>query len=497
MKKFLKNVLWGFGGQILSLGISFLLPRFVLLAFGSEVNGITATVTQIFVYLALLEGGIGNASKNRLYADIAREDRQGICLTVSATRKYYFRCMPLYVLCVGLFALGYPLMIHTTVPASTVRGIILIQAAVGVINFCFTNTYMQLLAAEGRNYVYTNLTTLEKLLSVSLQLVLIQLGFDIVRLQLAVLLACALKAVLINGYVRRTYPWLCPVKGADTGLLKNRFSFIVHEVSMVIFQGTDVFLISAFCSIREASVYAIYSMIYSALNNLVNVLFHGMDYTLGEQYHKDLEQYRKLHDLYDILYSAFVFGVISAAFVLTLPFVRLYTQGVTDADYLRPSLPLLFALIQLLSCSRAVASKLITVSGRVKQTIPNTLTETAINLVASLVLVNVLGMPGVLLGTILALLYRTNDMILYANRKVLGRSPLGAYKTMGVNLLVFCAVAAFGWLCPIPVESYLSFVCWGAVILPASLTLCFGAHWLTSPLLRRELAHWAGKLRRS
>lgn len=490
MKKFLKNVLWGFGGQILSLAVSFLLPRFILLAFGSEINGVTATVTQIFVYLALLEGGIGNASKNRLYEDIARQDRQGISLTVSATRKYYFKCLPLYVVCVALLALGYPLLLDTTVPMETVRTLILIQGGVGVINFCFTHAYMQLLAADGRNYVYTNLTTLEKVVSISVQLLLIQLGFDIIKLQLAVLAACALKAVLINRYIRKNYPWLTREKKANTGILKNRFSFVIHEISSVVFQGTDVFLISAFCSIREASVYAVYSMIYSALNSLVNVLFHGMDFTLGEMYHKDRKAYLRLHDFYDILYSGFVFAVISAAFLLTLPFVALYTQGVTDANYIQPILPLLFAGIQLLSCSRAVASKLITVSGRVQQTIPNTVTETVINIVASVALVNVLGMPGVLLGTILALLYRTNDMLLYANRKILGRSPLGSYKTMGVNLLVFGAVAAFGYLCPIRLGGYLEFFLWGVVTVCATSGLYLAAHWATSPLLRREVLGW-------
>ena len=95
-KKITKNIMWGFSGQLLTLAMSIILPRIILISFGSEVNGITSTITQIFTYIALLEAGIGNASKNCLYKNIAQEDQAGISRTVSATRKYFRSVVPIY-----------------------------------------------------------------------------------------------------------------------------------------------------------------------------------------------------------------------------------------------------------------------------------------------------------------------------------------------------------------------------------------------------------------
>lgn len=52
----------------------------------------------------------------------------------------------------------------------------------------------------------------------------------------------------------------------------------------------------------------------------------------------------------------------------------------------------------------------------------------------SLISVSHFGIYGVLIGTIVALLYRTNDMILYSNHKILNRSAKKSYRNFIINL---------------------------------------------------------------
>ena len=63
----IKNIIYSFGIRIIILILGFILPRLLITSFGSEVNGLLSTVTQIFAYLALLEAGIGNSAVNALY----------------------------------------------------------------------------------------------------------------------------------------------------------------------------------------------------------------------------------------------------------------------------------------------------------------------------------------------------------------------------------------------------------------------------------------------
>ena len=123
--------------------------------------------------------------------------------------------------------------------------------------------------------------------------------------------------------------------------------------------------------------------------------------------------------------------------MLFLPFISIYTKEISDANYMDRYLPALFVGIQLLSSCRNVGTVLIKNSLHSKQTINRTIAETVINLVASIVLLNFMGMHGVLLGTIIALLYRTNDIIVYTNKKILNRSPWKEYKLYLFNLLLF------------------------------------------------------------
>ena len=62
--------------------------------------------------------------------------------------------------------------------------------------------------------------------------------------------------------------------------------------------------------------------------------------------------------------------------------------------------------------------------------------ESIINITVSLISVRIFGIYGVLIGTIFALLYRTNDMIIYANHKILKRSAVSTYKKWVTNIIL-------------------------------------------------------------
>lgn len=484
MKKILKNLVMGFGSQLFLLALGVILPRFILLSFGSEVNGVTSTITQIFTYLALLESGIGAASLNRLYKDFSEDDRAAISTTVSATRRYFNRVIPVYIACIIVFCAIYPFLANTDVPTSTIRLIILLRGISSVISFSFSNTYNILLLADGRNYISSTLSIVVKTVSTAVEIVLIFAGLDIVSVQLAALAGSLVNASVLHVYVKKTYPWLKREKNADLKRLEQRGAYVIHEISYAVFNNTDIILISVFCSMKEASVYAIYNMVFAAVNRLSSVLFNGIDFKLGTEYHRSREGYIRLHDLYEIVVSCFVFAVMTAVVVVILPFISLYTDGVTDADYIQPLLPILFAVIQLLSSSRLVSQKLITISGRARNTIPNTITETVINIVFSIVLVNFFGMSGVLMGTILALLYRTNDMIIYANVKILNRKPIRAYKTLLINLLLFGVVAFLMLRFPLTAENFFVFFVYGVGALAGALVFFFSVHFVIDKEIR-------------
>lgn len=92
--------------------------------------------------------------------------------------------------------------------------------------------------------------------------------------------------------------------------------------------------------------------------------------------------------------------------------------------------------------ARRTSSQIINFAGHFKQTQVRSIIESVINLTVSLVLVFKIGMYGVLVGTIAALLYRTNDVIIYANWNILGRKPWKTYRRWIQNTVVMVLITS-------------------------------------------------------
>lgn len=118
--------------------------------------------------------------------------------------------------------------------------------------------------------------------------------------------------------------------------------------------------------------------------------------------------------------------------------------------------------------------------------------ESTINIVASLACVFKFGIYGVLLGTIAALLYRTNDMIIYANKKILHRSPWKTYRRWLVNLALFIMVTMLSKLVfsHIALDTYPRIILWAAIACVIVIPLFFAV----ASIFDRETYRYAKEL---
>lgn len=85
----INNLIWGIVGNIVTAAVAIIIPRLFIVNYGSEINGLLASIRQVYVYLALLEVGIGDASVVALYAPIGKKDYNAANRILSATNYYY------------------------------------------------------------------------------------------------------------------------------------------------------------------------------------------------------------------------------------------------------------------------------------------------------------------------------------------------------------------------------------------------------------------------
>ena len=187
-----------------------------------------------------------------------------------------------------------------------------------------------------------------------------------------------------------------------------------------------------------------YVMLFGMIATVISTVNSGMSFVMGQTYHTNREKFFRLYDAFETYNMALTFSLYCTAHIFILPFLKIYTRGVTDINYIDPRLPFLFTATYLLSNGRSAAQRVIEYAGHFQKTQKQSLIESAINIFVSLICVFRFGIYGVLLGTIAALLYRTNEMIRYASENLLGRSPWITLKKWGsymalylVNLAVF------------------------------------------------------------
>ena len=204
-------------------------------------------------------------------------------------------------------------------------------------------------------------------------------------------------------------------------------------------------------------------MLLNLIGTAINTLCSGIEFIMGQTFNTDRERYVKLHDIYETYTMTLVFGLYTVAYVFFTPFLKLYTSGITDITYTDKWLPLLFSLTFLLSGGRRASAQVINFAQHFKKTQGRAITEAVINITVSIVGVYFFGIYGVLLGTIAALLYRTNDMILYANHRILDRSAFRTYLRWISNFVLFGIIAFVAPHIPWDLSNYFSLIMWAVI----------------------------------
>lgn len=437
-KKGVLNVFYGLLGQIITICLGIIIPRLVLVSYGSEVNGLLTSTTQIFLYFSLFEAGVGVASLQALYAPVAKEDKGAIQGIIAATHRFYVKTGILYAVAVVVMAFVYPFIVKSELSYWTIVVVILFGGLGNCLNFLYQGKYKILMQAEGYLYVSTNITTIFNVAVNVVKAILLVLGYNVIIVQLSFFIINILQMLLYHFYIRKHYSWIDLKAEPDNKAIAQKGATMIHQVSSMIFFNTDVFLLTILTGdLKIVSIYTMYNTIVSMVTTMINQVATGFDFRLGQMYNTDKKQYFQLHHVFEITYLILVFSAMTVVYIFILPFMRLYTAGVDDVNYINEWYPLIFVIVPLLSYGRLASSNIINYAGHFDKTKWRAVLESVINIVVSIIGILKFGIFGALLGTIVASLYRTNDMILYAYKYLIKDNPWKTYKRWIACFAVF------------------------------------------------------------
>ena len=104
------------------------------------------------------------------------------------------------------------------------------------------------------------------------------------------------------------------------------------------------------------------------------------------------------------------------------PFVSVYTKGVNDVNYIRPIFGILVCLSIYFTCIRIPYEQIVYAAGEFKKTRNGAFVEAGINIFLSIILSLIIGLNGIMIGTIVALAYRTIRYHMFICKNIIERS---------------------------------------------------------------------------
>lgn len=451
--------------ELVSIICGLILPRLILQTFGSSYNGITTSITQFLRCAVLLRAGIGGATRAALYKPLAKKNKEEIDSIIRATDIFMKKVALILAGIILAFACIYPLFVINEFEWLFSASLVVI---IGISTFAesyFGITYQILLQADQRSYVFSVVKIGVAVFNTIIAALLMHHGAPIHVVQLGNATAYALLPIIINLYVTRHYGINKRAK-PNMVAISQRWDSFMHQVSAFVMNNTDVMVLTVFADIKEVSVYTVYNLVATALNRAITSVTSGIEAAFGNIIAKNEEtSLRRSFDVVETGVCAISSVIYTSALLLILDFVKLYTKGITDIEYIRPLFAVIFITGGFFNCVRLPYQMVVQAAGHYKQTKRGAAIEAGLNIVISVLAVSRFGLVGVAAGTFAATVFRTIQYSMYSSKNILKRSMLNSFVRISTFILAgVLTILVVNLLVKVSVDSFAGFIIKGVLV---------------------------------
>ncbi len=442
-KFFINNSLAMILQQTVNVAVAFIIPRFIITAYGSEINGLIVSITQFISYFILVEAGISGASIYALYKPLAEKNITSINGILSASRKFYLKSGYIFIIFTIILALCYPLLVNSLYLSKFEIIIIVFSiGAGGAVDFFTLSKYRVLLTADQKSYIISLANIISSIIKIVLVIIFSLHKLNIVWLQIFLIFAIFSRSIILYLYTKRNYIYLDFNSKPDNESIKDRWNVLYLQLLGSAQVSAPIIIATIFTSLYQVSVYSIYNMVIGGITGILGIFVSGLAASFGDVIaKKEQKTLQKSHQEFELFYYIVITIVYSAALLLIIPFIQLYTKGVSDVNYILPLLSYLFVLNGLLFNMKTPQGMLVISAGMYKQTKWQSTIQAALILLIALPLTPFLGLYGILIGLIFSNIYRDIDLLFFIPKHITKLNYKDTLKRMLLVLFNFIIIS--------------------------------------------------------
>ena len=406
-KNSIKNIKYSIVGQVLTLLANFVTRMFFVRSLNAEYLGLNGLFSNILSILSLAELGVGAAIVYSMYKPLAEKDEIKLKALMNLYKQAYIS-IGIFILVIGTILT--PLLQYFIKDMPNIPHIKFIYIMY-VVNsgFSYFFSYKRsFLIADQKKYIesfyqysfYLLRNILQVLILIFTKNFLLYLGIQI--------LITLIENIVISREVDKLYPFLKEKNNVKleqkekNNIFNNVKAMMCHKLGGVIVLGTDNLLISKFVGILEVGLYSNYLLITTALNQVFGMFFQSMTASIGNLGATENKEKNKfVFDCVDLL-GFWIYGFAAICLIILFnPFINLWL----GEEYLFSMIIVILVVINFyLTGRRQSVLTYKDALGLFWYDRYKPLFESVINLIFSLFLVNLIGIQGVILGTIISTL---------------------------------------------------------------------------------------------
>lgn len=418
--KIVKNSVYGLMLQIVMIPLNFLLRVILLKYVGVEFLGISGTAASMVGVLSLAEGGFGSAIAYCLYKPVVEKDYNRINQLMTVFKNIYTILGIFVILAGGILSCFIKFFFSGIEITGFVYTIFYLECLNSAISYflCYRRT---LLGANMHNYIANKVDIVCNLFFIMLGIAVVLLTRNYILYLIIMILKTCISNIIIHIKSRKIYPYLRKTKAE-----KNTYKEVVGysknllwgNIAAFIYNSTDNIIISSFTNTINVGYLSNYTMVVNYLKTLSGAALSGVTPAIGQKQAVDrIEKKRETYVVYSQLCSFLAMLVCVPTYILLDSFIR---NIYGDEYVLSRWISMLLTAIVYLYIAPYPYGTFITTSGKFEALKKVEFVGAAANLIVSIVLVQFMGIEGVLIGTVVSTLIQWFMRMYYVFFDVLG-----------------------------------------------------------------------------
>ena len=435
-----RNIIFGVILRAYQIIVPFLMRTAMIYLMGVQYLGLNSLFTSVLQVLNLAELGVGSAMIYSMYRPIAEDDNTTICALMKLYRTYY-RLIGLIIAVVGCILTPFiPKLISGDIPQGiNIYILYLLNLGATVLSYWLFAYKNSILQAHQRTDIVSKVTLITNTIQYVLQLFVLWIFKNYYLYVIVMLVTQALTNIVTAIMADKIYPQFKP-KGElhkeEIHQINQKIrDLFTAKLGGVVVGSADTIVISAFLGLTTLAVYQNYYFIMNSICGFITVIFSAITAGIGnslvtESSEKNYNDFKKFTFI-----ICFILCICCCCFVgLYQPFMKLW---VGKKFMLSFSFVILFCILFYCLELAMVWATVKDAAGLWHSDRFRPLIGACANLIMNIVLVQVIGLYGIILSTVFSYIFISMPWLIHNLFKFLYNESLKVYlKDLSMYILV-------------------------------------------------------------